>query len=1047
MAWWKGKLFQDLIALASGEALSKIIGFFVFAYLARTLGTDGYGMVELAIALAVFFAMAIEFGYGSIGAREAAKNKATAELYCHRIVTARLLLTLVAIPMMGGIGYYTSHTTTASQLVWLFSFGLLAIPWQHNWLMQGLEKMNLVALGQVVRMLVFALGVFMFIHSMEDILTVGIVELFAAGSMAVCYLLMQIKYVGKPRFDFNLPELFLLSKNAISVGLSNVVWTLNQYIPVILISTFNTTTQLALFASVHRVTASLVGFSLLYHFNLFPSVAKKIDTSPEAFQVLAKASTHFTAWGGTAIALFISLLAEEIAVLIFGESFREAGNSLAIIIWVLPVTLLSGHSRWALIASNRQRCVLYAQSGSSIITIIFCLLLIPAYNSVGASIAMLLAALTVWCIAYFYARHYVCKIPFFGVLVKPLLFAGLSTLLANQFPGALSGTLAAICSYLLLTLIFDRSLLHSITTIANIKDYHSDRTINIEMLESNKILFFTLSGLLAGCGLFIPSTEMALWLDPEVGGEYLNQHSLGCTFLRGLLVIDGLILFWLGWKHHLDIQQEGGRLWQPRAQSIENKHLYASLLAAVSIVALITHSIGINSGLWIDEIFTVVNYLRLDLGQILSRFDSDNQHMLYSALAQICVSLFGETPFAVRLPALVFGLGSIIATASLGRYIFGYKIGIIAAALLTVSYHHVWFSQNARGYTILLFGAIVATECFLRGLESKQWRYWIAYAGVISLAAWAHLTGVFIALGHAVAFLGLVALKYRKPAPTNLIWQPVAGFFLSAWFTIHCYAIPLPQIIDFFSKSAVNASSSPVEWSNPLWLITEVFRNFGINVAMGWLGLLMFGVIGLFALFYCMKRDGLFVSVSLLPAILLGVVMLALGRNLWPRMFFSEFGFIIILAVIVAMALGQTLCSWIKKPMQLLSYAPLALLIIFFVWTLPKIYQHPKQDFVAARDYIKQEIATNDAVVGIHMAGRMYDIYYAPGEWPEVGSIEELDEHKSKDGYTWVVYTLPSFLKTAFPALFTKLETDYEQMKSFPGTLGDGTIFVLRSKP
>jgi uncharacterized membrane protein len=48
-------------------------------------------------------------------------------------------------------------------------------------------------------------------------------------------------------------------------------------------------------------------------------------------------------------------------------------------------------------------------------------------------------------------------------------------------------------------------------------------------------------------------------------------------------------------------------------------------------------------------------------------------------------------------------VASIGALYLLGRAVAGPTEALFAAALMTVAYHHVWFSQNARGYSGLLF--------------------------------------------------------------------------------------------------------------------------------------------------------------------------------------------------------------------------------------------------------------------------------------------------------------------------------------------------------
>ena len=173
--------------------------------------------------------------------------------------------------------------------------------------------------------------------------------------------------------------------------------------------------------------------------------------------------------------------------------------------------------------------------------------------------------------------------------------------------------------------------------------------------------------------------------------------------------------------------------------------------------------------------------------------------------------------------------------------------------------------------------------------------------------------------------------------------------------------------------------------------------------------------------------------------------MLTLGRNLWPRMFFSEFGFFAAIAVVGALACGQLLCHLLNRQVKIIHHAPVVMIAIFFALSMTKVYQYPKQDFASARDYVRRQVRENDAVVALHMAGQVYRLYYAP-EWPEIISVDELNKYKSKQGYTWVLFTLPSYIETAFPVLYKKLENDYEQMKIFPGTLGDGDIIVLRSK-
>src|SRR5579864_5940728 len=80
------------------------------------------------------------------------------------------------------------------------------------------------------------------------------------------------------------------------------------------------------------------------------------------------------------------------------------------------------------------------------------------------------------------------------------------------------------------------------------------------------------------------------------------------------------------------------------------------MLFALMAVASALDAIGLNRDLWLDEIYTLVRTVRNPLREIITVYGGDNQHMFFSVLARISVVLFGEHPWTVRLPAVVFGV-------------------------------------------------------------------------------------------------------------------------------------------------------------------------------------------------------------------------------------------------------------------------------------------------------------------------------------------------------------------------------------------------------
>ncbi len=555
-----------------------------------------------------------------------------------------------------------------------------------------------------------------------------------------------------------------------------------------------------------------------------------------------------------------------------------------------------------------------------------------------------------------------------------------------------------------------------------------------------------------GCPLLLPLASVGLLLlaltaDPPSAARALLPHAdpvqvdrveTGVGILRALLLVDAVVLLLLTWmqrgvRHGLP----GTKATRPVEPVAWGGWAVTGLLSATALVRLV----GIGGDLWMDEVFTLVNYVQPGLGTVVGDFADDNQHVLYSLLAWASLQLFGETATALRLPALAFGVASVWATLQLGRRALGVREAWCAAALLALSYHHVWFSQNARGYTMLLFATVLATDLYLRARDSGSVRIWVAYAITLSLGTWAHLTMVFVGAAHALI---TGALYWRERGSGSRRLAPVWALTLAGWVTAHLYAVTLPQMVAYFNQPGAGSTTGGVAWSRPIWLVNETVRNLGVGLGLGWLGAGGAVAFGAYGLLRVWRRAPLLSVAMLLPSLLGGLTMLALGRSLWPRFLFGAFGFCALIAISGAVGLGDWLTR-VRGWRRGWAVAPALLLVLVSAATVPRVYRYPKQDYTSARDYVRGNLAPGDQVVALHMAGRVYNRYYAT-EWDETSTLDELTMRRAEKGRIWVLYTLPSYLAEARPELAAVLEAEFELMQVFPGTLGDGQIVVRRSR-
>ena len=335
-------------------------------------------------------------------------------------------------------------------------------------------------------------------------------------------------------------------------------------------------------------------------------------------------------------------------------------------------------------------------------------------------------------------------------------------------------------------------------------------------------------------------------------------------------------------------------------------------LIALSITALVLRLWNLNSDLWIDEVFTLLDFVRKPLGEIVTSFPSQNQHMLFSILGNASVSAFGESSWSLRLPSVVFGVASIWAFFLMCRRLIGTREALLGSLLMTVSYHHIWFSQNARGYMGLLLFTLLATWFWFEALEKNSWKWWLSYAASIVLGMWVHPTMAFVVAAHGIVYLTLLIWPKLGGSTTDSPelragWRPFGAWLLSITVTLQLYAFSLPE----FLAVGLHEESKDSEWTNPLWVVTESLQSLSIGFA-GALVLVCgaaFVAFGWTRLFKLNRRAAV---LMVLPGLLAGISMLLLGHNIWPRFFFFSMGFGLLTVIHGAFELPKFLADYFK---------------------------------------------------------------------------------------------------------------------------------------
>jgi hypothetical protein len=530
-----------------------------------------------------------------------------------------------------------------------------------------------------------------------------------------------------------------------------------------------------------------------------------------------------------------------------------------------------------------------------------------------------------------------------------------------------------------------------------------------------------------------------------VAGERLYSYGL---IGHGVLLLAGAVVA-ARWRPLLPQTEP---LYRPPPLSGPDQHSDSlPLLLTVLGAAFLLRLIGLNMCLWYDEVVTLTEFVRLPLAELVRNYADQNQHPLFSLAARGTVLLCGESPWALRLPAVLFGVASLWALYRFAQRFAPWPEPLLAMLLLAVAYHHVWFSQNARGYTALLFWSLLGSELFVDNLREPRLARSLAYAAVMALALYTHLTAGFIVAGHGLIYLGLLARKSwtcRRLGRGD--WLPLCSFALLVSLTFQLYALVLPQVLGSFRGQVGGIRIQT--WTNPVWGFAQVLQSLQLGF-MSTAGALVAAVVVVGGLASFARRNFLMVALLVLPCVLGLGVMLLLKRHLYPRFFFTVFALAMMVIVRGTMVWAWTLAALTPRASRdrfgrAASVAFGGILFLAFVFSLQACYRLPKQDYAGALAYVHTTRQPDEPVVVVGMASIPVTRYYGPTvKLVETAAQLEAVRASHAGRSTWLIYTFRDHMTAFHPDLLGVIERDFVRAGVFPGTVGGGEVLVCRASP
>lgn len=350
------------------------------------------------------------------------------------------------------------------------------------------------------------------------------------------------------------------------------------------------------------------------------------------------------------------------------------------------------------------------------------------------------------------------------------------------------------------------------------------------------------------------------------------------------------------------------------------KSVYANIWLSVAlIIGFGVGSYYMSQPMRYDESYTFLNFVNRTPLHIFF-YPLPNNHVLHTILVKIVTFILGANPVTIRLIAFWAGIGCIPLTFNLCRQLK--QSGIFAGFAISIFPFLVFFSTNARGYTLLTLLTLILASVGLQVIKKPSIAGTILISVIASLGMLTMPSMLFPIAGLYCWFVILLIIN-KRDLKTIFYRFIIPCSFFTAIFTLVLY---LPVIIVSRGIETIinNRFVKPQPWTEFLSnvfphiinTISSIFRDIS-----GFL-LFPFTILFLIGIFYYIKKSD-FSSFLLLPSILIGSAIVFFLRHTIP--FDRTWIFLIPFIILVADAGFTFIIERVSRKVQTLIFLTMVL--------------------------------------------------------------------------------------------------------------------------
>lgn len=187
--------------------------------------------------------------------------------------------------------------------------------------------------------------------------------------------------------------------------------------------------------------------------------------------------------------------------------------------------------------------------------------------------------------------------------------------------------------------------------------------------------------------------------------------------------------------------------------------------------------ISLNQSLWLDEAINVLATKNYSFFGMITQYAKGDFHPpAFFAISWFWNHIFGTSEIAIRTPSVIFGIATIFVVYLIGKKLASRKLGLLSALLLAINPLHIFYSQEARMYSLAALTVSINIYLFIKLLKGERLNYFL-----FAISSFLVLMSDYVAAFIFPAELIMILLT-KKNAITSWIKSLVLAALFSIWW-------------------------------------------------------------------------------------------------------------------------------------------------------------------------------------------------------------------------------------------------------------------------